>query len=78
MSIDRFGDFELDRAAGELRLRLAACLAKEGDSEEGEIELSAARKAFERAGARFYVEQCEALQRTLHGNGRSARKRGTR
>lgn len=64
--------------AGIVRLRLAACLAKEGDPEEGEIELSAARRAFERAGARFYVEQCEALQRTLHGNGRTARERGTR
>jgi tetratricopeptide (TPR) repeat protein len=56
-----------------VRLRLAACMAKTGGHEEAEIELLAARKAFERAGAHFYLEQCAAAHAALSGNPRSPR-----
>jgi len=48
-----------------VRLRLAACMTRAGDREEAEVELLTARKAFERAGAHFYLEQCVAAQSEL-------------
>jgi DNA-binding winged helix-turn-helix (wHTH) protein/predicted negative regulator of RcsB-dependent stress response len=53
-----------------VRLRLATCLSKTGEYDEAELELLAARKAFERAGARFYLEQCAAAQQALSGDSR--------
>jgi len=61
-----------------LRLRLAASLTKTGEHEEAEIELRAARKAFERAGAHFHLEQCAALHAALSGSPRSPRTRDKR
>jgi DNA-binding winged helix-turn-helix (wHTH) protein len=61
-----------------VRLRLAACLSKIGEGEEAEIELLAARKAFERASARFYLKQCEAALKALSGDSRPARRPGQR
>jgi len=61
-----------------LRLRLAASLTKTGEHEEAQIELAAARKAFERAGAHFYVEQCAALNAALSGTPGSPRTRNRR
>ncbi len=42
--------------AAVIRLRLAACLAKAGETEEAVIEVAAARKPLEKAGARFYLD----------------------
>lgn len=48
-----------------VRLRLAASMTRTGERDEAEMELLAARKAFERAGAQFYLEQCIAAQKAL-------------
>jgi DNA-binding winged helix-turn-helix (wHTH) protein len=51
--------------AAVIRLRLAACLARAGEADEAAIELGAARKPLQQAGARFYLEQCADGERML-------------
>lgn len=74
-AVDALQGLDLPVEAAVVRLRLAACMAQAGDHDEAEIELFTARKAFERAGARFYVEQCAAAQRALAVNSQSTRER---
>jgi tetratricopeptide (TPR) repeat protein len=62
-AVDELRQMDSHLEAAIVQLRLASCMARAGDQDEAEIELVAARKAFERAGAHFYLEQCAALQR---------------
>lgn len=48
-----------------VRLRLAACMARNGDEDEAELELRAALKPLEQSGARFYVDQCQDQLKNL-------------
>jgi DNA-binding winged helix-turn-helix (wHTH) protein len=51
--------------AAVVRLRLAAALARSGDSEGAALELGSATRVLEKAGARFYVGQADALRGAL-------------
>ncbi len=77
-AIDALRQTDSHLEAAIARLRLASCLAQVGDHEEAEIELAAARKAFERADARFYLQQCAAVQRALPARLDSERARKRR
>jgi DNA-binding winged helix-turn-helix (wHTH) protein/Flp pilus assembly protein TadD len=48
-----------------VRLRLAACMARMGDTDDAELELRAALKPLEQSGARLYVEQCQEQLKSL-------------
>lgn len=74
-AIDGLQQLDSQVEAAIARLRLAACLEKAGDHEEAKIALLAARKAFERADARFYLEQCAAAERALAINSPSTKTR---
>lgn len=77
-AIDEFQQLDSNVEAAVVRLRLAACMTQVGDREDAEIELLAAHKAFERAGARFYLEQCKAAQRELAGRSNGPQTHGGR
>jgi DNA-binding winged helix-turn-helix (wHTH) protein len=47
------------------RMRLAQCIAQQGDREGAEMELAAARRVFERTQARWYLSMCDTLQSDL-------------
>lgn len=74
-AVDALRQMDSHLEAAIVRLRLASSMARAGDQEEAEIELMGARKAFERAGAYFYLEQCATLQRASDVKRQSERPR---
>ena len=46
-------------------LSLARAMARQGDAMDAELQVAAARRIFERAQARSYLEQCEAVRQEI-------------
>ena len=74
-AIDALRQADSHLEAALVRLRLASCMAQGADREGAEIELLAARKAFKEADARFYLEQCTAIEQALGAGPDSQRPR---